>query len=108
MKMMKDYQLNSSLKKLSYIYYLQDMIDNFRAYGEWKIQLTMKMKFISIKDDGRVKQCTEKSLFDMIQMKLLDNFVTTLFVFEYVDGLLHYKCHKISLNCRGSYIDSPE
>ena len=29
------------------------------------------------------------------------------FVFDSV-GLLHYKCHKISLNRSGSYIDSPK
>ena len=28
------------------------------------------------------------------------------FVFDYVQ-LLYYKCHKINLNCGGSYIDSP-
>ena len=27
------------------------------------------------------------------------------FVFDIID-LMHYKCHKISLNCSGSYIDS--
>ena len=29
------------------------------------------------------------------------------FIFNYV-GLLYYKCHKINLNCRRSYIDSPD
>ena len=29
------------------------------------------------------------------------------FVFHYV-YLLHYKCHKINLNCGGSYINSPD
>ena len=28
-------------------------------------------------------------------------------VFVYVH-ILHYKCHKINTNCRGSYIDSPD
>ena len=28
------------------------------------------------------------------------------FVFDYVH-LLYYKCHKINLNCDGSYIDFP-
>ena len=28
------------------------------------------------------------------------------FVFDYVH-LLYYKCHKINLNCGGSYSDSP-
>ena len=30
---------------------------------------------------------------------------TIEFVFDYIQ-LLYYKCHKISLNCSGSYIDS--
>ena len=29
------------------------------------------------------------------------------FVFDYVH-LMYYKCHKINLNCGGSYIDSPD
>ena len=29
------------------------------------------------------------------------------FVFDYVQ-LLYYKCHKIKLNCGGSYIDYPD
>ena len=29
------------------------------------------------------------------------------FVFDYIQ-LLHYKCHKINLNCGGSYIDFPD
>ena len=29
------------------------------------------------------------------------------FIFDYVP-LLYYKCHKINLNCGGSYIDSPD
>ena len=29
------------------------------------------------------------------------------FIFDYV-LLLYYKCHKINLNCGGSYIDSPD
>ena len=29
------------------------------------------------------------------------------FIFDYI-LLLYYKCHKINLNCGGSYIDSPD
>ena len=29
------------------------------------------------------------------------------FTFDHVD-LLHWKCHKVNLNCGGSYIDSPD
>ena len=58
----------------------------------------------------------------MKQMKSFKNFLNFLqkykkgleestkgteFFFDSMN-LLHYKCHKISLNCSGSYIDSPK
>ena len=58
----------------------------------------------------------------MVLMKLLDNFLSLLskyqislettmrsgdFVFDCVN-LMYYKCHKISFNRGGSYIDSPD
>ena len=33
------------------------MTDDFRALGKWKIQLTMKVKFMSSKKVVRVNQC---------------------------------------------------
>ena len=50
----------------------------------------------------------DKSLFDSVQ-KIYHNNLELMkgseFVFYYVQ-LLCYKCHKINLNCGGSYIDS--
>ena len=37
------------------------MIDNLRTAVEWKIRLTMKMKFISTKHDGESQQMHFKS-----------------------------------------------
>ena len=37
----------------------------------------------------------------------LESMEGSEFVFDYVQ-LLHYKCHKINLNCGRSYIDSPK
>ena len=32
--------------------YLRDMIYNHKTLGEWKIQLSMKINFVSSKDDS--------------------------------------------------------
>ena len=32
------------------IAYLKDMIDNYKARGEWKIQLSMRINFVSFID----------------------------------------------------------
>ena len=37
----------------------------------------------------------------------LQSMRSSEFVFDYVH-LMYYKCHKINLNPRGSYIDSPD
>ena len=51
-----------------------------------------------------------KKLFDSLKDRYQNNLESmggSNFAFDYVQ-LLHYKCHKINLNCGGSYIDSPE
>ena len=51
-----------------------------------------------------------KKPFDSLKNKYQNNLQSMRgsgFVFDYVQ-LLYYKCHKINLNCRGSYIDSPD
>ena len=108
--------------------YLRDMINNYKAHGEWKIQLVMKIIFISSLDDNefRVMQTksgnveimsgTEtsdainelfKSYFRRYQEGLQTKMRGSSFIFERVDTL-HYHLHKISLNRGGSYRDSPE
>ena len=50
-----------------------------------------------------------KRLFDSLKNRYQNNLQSmrgSEFVFDYVQ-LLYYKCHKINLNCGGSYIDSP-
>ena len=47
-----------------------------------------------------------KSLKNIYQNNM-DSMESSEFVFDYVH-LLYYKCHKISLNLDGSYIDSPD
>ena len=104
------------------------MINNHKAQGEWKIQLVMKIKFISSLDDDEFHEMytksdnveimsgTEtsdvinelfKSFFRKYQEELQTKMRGSNFTFERVN-LLYYHLHKISLNRGGSYIDSPE
>ena len=108
--------------------YLRDMIDNHKGKGEWKIQLVMRIIFVSFIDANETQVMHTKS--DNIEIKngidtsdaineLTDSFkkrnqeglVTKMkgnsYIFERVD-LLEYNLHKIRLNRGSSYIESPE
>ena len=107
--------------------YSRDMIDNHKAHSEWKIQLVMKINFISslgtdefcemhTKIDIEIMNGTETSeaineLFKSFLRRYQEGLETKMkgssFIFERVDSL-YYHLHKISLNRAGSYIDSPE
>ena len=104
------------------------MINNHKAQGEWKIQLVMKIKFVSSLDNNEFREMytksdnaeiisvTEtsntinelfKSFFRRYQEGLQTKMIEISFTFERVD-LLNYHLHKISLNRGESYINSPE
>ena len=108
--------------------FLKDMINNHKNYGEWKIQLIMRINFISSLDTDEFRTMDRKSdnieimngietndiineLFKSFLRRYQEGLETKMkgseFVFENVD-LLYYKLHKISLNRGGSYIDSPD
>ena len=108
--------------------YLRAMIDNHKAHSEWKIQLIMRINFISFLDtyefrvmhiksnnieimNGSETNDIIKELFESFFRRYQKGLETKMkgseFVFENVD-LLYYKLHKISLNRGGSYIDSPD
>ena len=108
--------------------YLSDIIIDHKTKGEWKIHLTMAIKFFSSKDSEETHIMYSKSndtevmmgnetdevtedLFDSFlqryQKKLEESMRGSEFVFDSVDSL-YYKLHKISLNRGGSYIDSPK
>ena len=108
--------------------YLKDMIDNHKARGEWKIQLTMQIIFVSFidanetcvmhteTDNIEIMSDIENSdaineLFSSLSKRYQEGLETKMkgssFVFERVD-LLEYHLHKISLNRVSSYINSPE
>ena len=79
--------------------YLSDLINNHQ--GEWKIQSTMALNFISSKDSDETRIIHTKN--DNIEIMTKGSELT----FDSVH-LLYYKPHKIGLNRRGSYIDSPK
>ena len=108
--------------------FLRDMINNHKTYGEWKIQLIMRINFISSLDTDELRVMYTKSnnaeiisgietddiineLFKSFLKKYQEGLETKMegsnFIFESVD-LLYYSLHKISLNNGGSYIDSPD
>ena len=63
---------------------LKNILNNHKKFDTWKIQLTIKINFISSKniDEKRVIQrmITCKLLFIMKQMKLFNNFFDHLFL----------------------------
>ena len=109
--------------------YLADMINDYKNKGEWKIQLTAKINFTSLKldsDETRIMHTksdnTEimtgsdtnevieelfKSFLQRYQEGLQEKMRGSEFEFDGVN-LLYYDFNKISLNRGGSYIDSPE
>ena len=108
--------------------YLNDMIDSYKAGDEWKIQLSMRIIFVSFIDRNETQVMHTKS--DNIEIiigtdtsdainELIDSFMKryqegletkmrgSSFTFELIDSL-EYHLHKISLNWGSSYIKSPK
>ena len=104
------------------------MIDNHKARNEWKIQLTMRIIFVSFTDANETREMHTKSdnitimigietedvineLFNTFCKRYQEGLETKMrgssFTFERID-LLEYHLHKISLNRGSSYIESPE
>ena len=106
--------------------YLKDLIDDHK--GEWKIQLSMRMIFVSFTNANETCDMYTKSdnitimtgietddvineLFNSFCRRYQEGLQTKMkgssFTFERID-LLEYHLHKISLNRGSSYINSPE
>ena len=102
------------------------MIDDYKSKGEWKIQLTMRMIFVSFTDANKAREMHTKSanitimigiktediineLFHTFRKRYQEGLETKMkgssFRFERID-LLEYHLHKISLNRGSSYIKS--
>ena len=109
--------------------YLRKLINYYKNKGEWKLQLTAEISFISLKpgsDETRVihtKSDNEEimngsdtneiieRLFESFLQKCEENLQDKMkgseFEFDGVD-FLYYDFDKISINRSGSYIDSPK
>ena len=108
--------------------YLNNMIDDYKTKGEWKIQLVMRVIFVSFIDKNETQVMHTKShnvkimngtdtneaineLIKSFTKRYQEGLETKMkgnsYIFECVD-LLEYHLHKISLNRGSSYIDSPD
>ena len=108
--------------------HLRKMIEDKKKKGKWKIQLIMKIDFISSKTFSDTRDMHSKSdnveivmgvvtneiireIFNSIlqryQKGLEDSMRGSDFVFDYVESL-NYIFHKIDLKRGGSYIEAPE
>ena len=109
--------------------YLRELINNYKSKGEWKIQLTSQINFISLRpgsDETRVMHTrsvneefmngsdtdeimTElfKSLLQRYQENLQEKMRGSDFTFDGVN-FFYYDFNKISISRGGSYIDSPK
>ena len=109
--------------------YLRELINDHKSKGEWKIQLTAQINFISSRpgsDETRVmhtrsvnEEFTDgsdtdeiikelfKSLLQRYQENLQEKIRGSDFVFDGVN-FLYYDFNKISIGRGGSYTDSPK
>ena len=109
--------------------YLRKLINDHKNKGEWKIQLTARINFISLRpgsDETRVMHTKSingefmngsgtveiiKELFKFLLQRYQENLQEKMkgsdFTFDGVN-YLYYDLNKISISKGGSYIDSPK
>ena len=109
--------------------YLRELINDYKSKGEWKIQLTAQINFISLRPDSNETRVmhtrSNNELFmdgsdtDEIIKELFKSFLQRYqeylqekmrgpdFAFDGVN-FLYYDFNKISISRGGSYIDSPK
>ena len=105
--------------------YLRELINDYKSKGEWKIQLTTQINFISSRpytflhtrsdneefmngsDTDEIIKELFKSLLQRYQENLQEKMRGSDFAFDGVN-FLYYDFNKISINRGGSYIDSPK
>ena len=109
--------------------YLRKLINDYKSKGEWKIQLTGEINFISLKP-GSNETHVMHTKSDNLEISIGDDMSDVVkelfksFLQRYQEGLqekmrgsdfafdganfLHYDFDKISINRVGSYIDSPK
>ena len=108
--------------------YLKELINDHKDKGEWKIQLTAQINFISLRpgsdetrvmhtksineefmngsDTGEIIKELFKSFLQRYQENLKEKMKGLDFAFDRVN-YLYYNFNKISISRGGSYIDSP-
>ena len=109
--------------------YLRELIEEYKLKGEWKVQLTIEINFISLKpgssetrtmytrsdnieimfgdDNDDITEQLFRSLLQKYEENLQEKMRGSDFEFDGVN-FLYYDFNKISLNRGGSYIDSPK
>ena len=109
--------------------YLRELIKDYKSKGEWKIQLTAQINFISLRPDSNetrvmhTKSDNEefmngsdtdeiiKELFKSLLRRYRENLIEKMrdsdFAFDGVN-FVYYDFNKISINKGRSYIDSPK
>ena len=109
--------------------HLRELINDYKSKGEWKIQLTAQINFISLRpgsDETRAMHTRSaneeftngsdkdeiikelfKSLLQRYQENLQEKMRGSDFPFDGVN-FLYYDFNKISISRGGSYIDSPK
>ena len=109
--------------------YLRELIGEYKLKGEWKVQLTIEVNFISLKpgsDETRIMYIRSdnieimfgddndditEQLFESLLKKYEENLQNKMRGSEFeFDGVnfLYYDFNKTSVNRGGSYIDSPK
>ena len=109
--------------------YLRELIEEYKQKGEWKVQLTIEVNFISLKpgsDETRIMYTRSdnieimfgddnyeiiEQLFESLLQKYEENLHNKMrgLEFEFDDvNFLYYDFNKTSINRCGSYIDSPK
>ena len=109
--------------------YFRELIEEYKLKGEWKVQLTIEVNFISLKsgsDEPRIMYTRSdnveimfgddnddiiEQLFESLLQKYEENLQNKMegsdFEFDGVN-FLYYDFKKTSINRGGSYIDSPK
>ena len=124
---------NNSLSFMEYLNlikpYLEDLINEKKNKGEWKLQLTAKISFVSLKPDsdetrlmhtrsnaeefmnGSETEEIIESLYRSLLQNYSDNLQEKMKGFDFVFNGINYfyfDFNRVSISKRGSYIESPK
>ena len=109
--------------------YLKELIEEYKPKGEWKVQLTIEVNFISLKpgsDEIRIMYTRSdnveimfgddnddiiEQIFELLLQKYEENLQNKMRGSEFevdVVNFFYYDFNKTSINRGGSYIDSPK